>query len=115
MTDFEEMYKKALSYNKPRKSHVQIFREEIVDYGTCEYFEIETWGQLKFMPQKALSVIAHFGSFSRTTEGTLLYQDFVIRDENESEAELLNGYDSMYLDDLNALKSGNVEIVEWRQ
>ena len=92
---------------------VKVLREEIVDYGDEELFEIETWGELKYMPRGVGEVTAIFGGFKRTDHGTLLYQTSVYRDMGQTEAQLLNSLDSEYLDDFNRLKSGQVEIEEW--
>jgi len=93
---------------------VRVLREEIVDHGDQEVFEAETWGELYLMPRNAQEVYAIFGHFRRTENSTLLYTCVVVREEDEIDEKCLQIYDSMYLDDLTALREGNVEIYEYR-
>ena len=86
---------------------VRIIREEIIRIDDCEDFQVETYGELHLMPRTAQTVIAIFGYFERTPNGHLLYS--MSADELD-----INACDSHYLDDLNALRNGNIEIVESR-
>jgi hypothetical protein len=97
---------------------VKVLREEIVDTGANGLqFEAETYGELRLLPRNAEKVFAIFGVFERTGNGTLLYTSAVLDDwqnDYRDERHLLNSMDSEYLDDLVALRTGNVEIVERR-
>ena len=96
---------------------VKVLREEIVDLAGTEYFEVETWGELKYMPKNAKSVRAIFGNFERTDQSTLLYSSYVLDDWQavyESKQDLIGSMDSEYLDDLRALREGRVGITERR-
>ena len=82
----------------------KILRDEIVAANGGQ-LEIETRGELYLMPRNAQSVFAHFGMFERTDHSTLFYSvgtgdDFDARD--------------LYIDDLAALRAGNVGICEKR-
>lgn len=85
----------------------KVLREEIIRVGRQEQFEVETYGELQFLPQNARSVFAHFGMFERTDRSTLLYK---------LGAELMdvNSCDSHYLDDLHCLKTDKTDIIEFR-
>lgn len=85
----------------------KILREGIIKIGKQEQFEVETYGELQFLPQNAQSVFAHFGMFRRTMISTLLYK-------LGAEFMDVNSCDSHYLDDLACLKAGNVDVVEFR-
>jgi len=89
---------------------VKVLREEIVDHDNQEIFEVETWGELHLMPRNVLEVYAIFGHFQRTENSTLLYTCWVIR-EDETDEELFQVYDSMYVDDLTALREGNIGVL----
>jgi len=85
----------------------KVLREEITEENGGQ-FEVETWGELHYMPRNAQSVFAIFGMFERTSDGTLLYTLGV--GENSD----INHLDSMYMDDLAALQRGEIEISEKR-
>lgn len=86
---------------------VKIYREEIVKViGGTEQFEVETYGELQYMPRNASSVFAVFGMFERTQHGTLLYT--MSSDEMD-----IGSCDSHYLDDLRELRDGNVDIFDY--
>jgi len=92
------------------KRCVKVLREEIVEVpGGGLQFEVETWGELHYMPRQAHSVFAIFGMFERTGESTLLY---ILGADEDSD---VNSLDSMYLDDLCRLREGNVTIFEYRK
>jgi len=84
-----------------------VYREELVrtEYGTD--YVIETRGYARLMPQDAQSVWAIFGMFERTDSGNLLYS-------MDSDGMNLSRCSDHYLDDLNALKAGRVEIADRR-
>jgi hypothetical protein len=91
---------------------VKIYREELVEHNDQLVFECETWGELGLMPRRADVVMAIFGTFERTEERTLLYSNVVCEQDGASDNEILHSYDSMYLDDLARLRTGQVEVVE---
>lgn len=96
---------------------VKVLREELVEIVGQLQFEVETWGELKLMPRTAQMVHAVFGAFERTANSTLLYTSCVPDDWDEyydDERDLLCGMDSEYQDDVMMLRTGNVEVVEWR-
>ena len=86
---------------------IKVLREEIIIAAGGEQFEVETRGELHLLPRTAQSAFAIFGTFERTQDGTLFYS-------TGSEGEDIDSLDSMYLDDLRALKRGNFEIVDRR-
>ena len=93
---------------------VKVLREEIVENGEALYLEVETRGELKYMPRGIDRVDAIFGGFERTGHGTLLYT-FYLGSEPRDWDEYRNNYDAMigsadshYLDDLRELRRGNV-------
>ena len=81
------------------------YREEIIKANSGEEYQVETRGHLQHMPATAQSVFAHFGQFERTGNGTLLYSA-------SAEEEDIVSLNTMYLDDLAALKDGNFQIVD---
>ena len=83
----------------------KIYREEIIATEDGDQFEVETWGELHLLPRNAQSAFAIFGLFERTSDGHLLYS-------MSAEDMDIGACDSHYLDDLRALKAGNIEIVE---
>ena len=92
----------------------KVLREEIVENRDALYLEVETRGELKYMPQGINEVLAIFGAFERTGHGTLLYT-FYLGSEPRDWNEYRNNYDRMlgiadshYLDDLRELKRGNI-------
>ena len=94
----------------------RILREEIVECREVLYLEVETYGELKYMPRNVKKVLPTFGVFERTDRGTLLYSLY-IGDQEQDWNEYLNNYqrllghaDSHYCDDLRDLRSGNVTI-----
>ena len=86
---------------------IKVLREEITEENGGQ-FEVETWGELHLLPRNAQSVFAIFGMFERTPSGTLLY---TLGADEDSD---INALDSMYMDDLAALRNGNIEIFEKR-
>lgn len=87
----------------------KVIRQEIVKYSESqESFEIETFGDLQYMPSKTEMVMAIFGAFHKTGNGTLLYSASV---EREKGGQLGHDPHSEYLDDYRALKAGNVEKI----
>ena len=103
------------STGKDKKMAVKILREEIVEIHNGLQFEVETKGELKLMPRNARMVFAAFGAFERTDQSTLLYTACVVENWEQDytdKDDLLNSMDSEYLDDLNMLRSGNIEIIE---
>jgi len=82
----------------------KVLREEILRRGDIEQFEVETWGELGLLPRNANHVAAAFGHFERTSARTLLYT-------TDAEGVDINECDSCYLDDLRALRAGNVNII----
>ena len=83
----------------------KVQREEIIIVGNQEEFQVETYGVLHLMPPTAQSVFAIFGVFERTRHSTLLYS-------MGAEEMDIGACDTHYLDDLNALKKGNYQIVD---
>jgi hypothetical protein len=77
---------------------VRTIREELINEQGHEYYHHETRGLLKFMPRNAQSVWVIFGMFGRTGTGSLLYT--------------MDSDGDHYLDDLNALKQGNLDIAD---
>lgn len=82
----------------------KIISYEIVT-GAQEEVEIETTGDLQYMPRDAEMVMATYGTFERTGNGTLLYSAGIAR---ESDGRLSHDYDTEYGDDLSSLKAGTV-------
>ena len=96
----------------------KVLREEIVENREALYLEVETRGELKYMPRGTNEVLAIFGGFERTGQGTLLYTFYLgsePRDWDEYRTDyqaMLSSADSHYLDDLRELKRGNVRIIQ---
>lgn len=84
-----------------------IYREEIIRTRDGEQFEVESRGELRHMPTNARSVWAVFGMFERTPESTLLYT-------LDADGIDIGHCDSLYLDDLAALRAGRVQIADRR-
>lgn len=70
-----------------------------------EQVEIETRGDLQYMPAEC--VMAIYGSFEKTGNGTVLYSATI---EREADGTILHNYDSEYADDYRALVAGRVEV-----
>ncbi len=85
-----------------------ILSYEITQNGPQEQVEIETTGDLKYMPRNAKLVLATYGTYQRTANGTLLYSAGIAR---ENDGSLSHDYDTEYADDLRSLKAGRVQIV----
>ena len=83
---------------------IKVLREEILRTDTGEQFEVETRGELGLLPRRANHVAAIFGHFERTPSRTLLYT-------TDAEGVDINECDSCYLDDLRALRDGNVSVI----
>ena len=83
----------------------KVIREEIIRIGDQEEFQVETRGELHLMPHQAHSVFAVFGAFERTARSTLLYS-------MGAEGMDIDACDTHYLDDLAALKCGNIQIMD---
>lgn len=82
----------------------KIIRYEITNEHQ-EEIEIETTGDLQYMTGEM--VMAHFGSFEKTGNGTVLYSATI---EREADGTILHDYESEYADDYRALKAGNVRV-----
>lgn len=68
------------------------------------YYEVELYGLLGKMRDRY--AYAHFGTFERTDDRSVLYSATVWTDRN---GEIFHDYDSEFADDLRALMVGNVE------
>ena len=88
----------------------KVIRQEIIKYNQYqEDFELETRGDLQFMPPAATMVAAIFGCFKRTENGTLLYTASV---ERERDGSIGHDPHSEYFDDYRALKENRIEVIE---
>jgi len=86
----------------------KIVSYEIVQNGPQEQVEIETTGDLKYMPRNAQLVMATYGTYERTGNGTLLYSAGIAR---EKDGSLSHDYDTEYGDDLVSLKNGRIQVL----
>ena len=81
-----------------------IITEELTYQGQQEVFEIETRGDLRYLPPHIQMVFAQYGTFERTDCSTLLYSATIERENGQ----IIHNYESEYVDDYTALKNSNV-------
>lgn len=70
------------------------------------YYEVEIYGLLGKLERHEYAV-AHFGTFQRTQNRTVLYSATVWQENGK----IYHNYDAEFADDLIALKKGNVALL----